>query len=39
MLNYTQLAMKLKFRDKKSMRQQSQLKESDDDEKRQENSV
>ena len=38
-MNYTQLAMKLKFRDEKSMRQQSQLKKLNDDEKRQENSV
>ena len=33
-MNYTQLAMKLKFKDKKSMRQQSQLRESDNDEKK-----
>ena len=37
--DYTQLAMKLKFKDKKSMRQQSQSKESNNDEKKQENSV
>ena len=37
--DYTQLAMKFKFRDKKLMRQQSQLRELNDDEKRQENSV
>ena len=38
-MNYTQLAIKLKFKDKKSMRQQSQLRELNDDEKRQENSI
>ena len=38
-MNYTQLTMKLKFKDEKSMRQQSQLRELNDDEKRQENSV
>ena len=38
-MNYTQLAMKLKFRNKKLMGQQSQLRELSDDEKKQENSV
>ena len=37
--DYTQLAMKFKFRDEKLMRQQSQLRELNDDEKKQENSV
>ena len=31
--------MKLKFKDKKSMRQQSQLRELDNDEKKQENLI
>ena len=38
-MNYTQLAMKLKFKDKKLTEQQSQLRELNDDEKKQENSV
>ena len=38
-MNYTQLAMKLKFKNKKSTEQQSQLRKSDNDEKRQENLI
>ena len=37
--DYTQLAMRLKFKNEKSMRQQSQSRELDDDERKQENSV
>ena len=37
--DYTQLAMKFKFRDKKLMRQQSQLRKLNNDEKRQKNSI
>ena len=33
-MNYTQLAMRLKFKDKKSMKQQSQLKKLNNDEKK-----
>ena len=38
-MNYTQLIIKLKFKDKKSIRQQSQSRESDNDEKKQENLI
>ena len=38
-MNYTQLTMKLKFKDEKLIEQQSQSKESDNDEKRQENLI
>ena len=38
-MNYTQLTIRLKFKDKKSMKQQLQLKKLSDNEKKQENSV
>ena len=38
-MNYIQLAIKFKFKNKKSMRQQLQLRELNDDERKQKNSV